>query len=233
VNGKKKLPYFLAWMLQADRDIRQLPVEVVNMCVPLTFSEREPEEGTVRFAVAGYLQQWSRLGAWVAGLERQLDRPGMTLDLLTPWHWGGNVEKVHESTGDLQRLAAHPSVRTHPTMTFSRFLEFLSGVDVTIDLFRHNLEREYAMVTRSVVSLASGVPVVHPPFTEVSAMISEFDAGWLVDPSDAAAVEGVIEDILDDPGMVKKKRRNARTLAAALLDPGVAVKPLMKILRSW
>ena len=234
VNGEKKLPYFLAWMLQADRDVRRLPVEVVNMGVPISFSGKDrPTDGTVRFAVAGYLQQWSRLGGWVQAVERQLDRPGMSLDLSLPWHWGGGFDRTHESTDDLVRLARHPSVTTHPAMTFSGFQKLLSEVDVSIDLFQHNLEREYAMVTRSVVSLACGVPVIHPPFTEVSPMISEYDAGWLVDPRDVAAVEGIIEEILEDPEMVRKKRRNARTLAASVLDLGLAVKPLMKILRSW
>ncbi|MHC0039885.1 hypothetical protein, partial [Pseudoneobacillus sp. C159] len=55
VNGAKKLPYFLAWMLQADRDVRRLPVEVVNMGVPLSFSDEAGTVGSgVRFAVAGY-----------------------------------------------------------------------------------------------------------------------------------------------------------------------------------
>ena len=40
VNGKKKVPYFLAWTLQADRDIRHLPLEVVNMGVPLSTPKR-------------------------------------------------------------------------------------------------------------------------------------------------------------------------------------------------
>lgn len=234
VNGEKKLPYFLGWMLQADRDVRRLPVEVVNMCVPLSFpAEERPYDGSVRFAVAGYLQQWSRLGGWIGELEGRLDRPGMSLDLLTPWHWGGNVERAHESTGDLARLAAHPSVTTHPTMIYTAFREFLRNIDVTIDLFQHNLEREYAMVTRSVVSLAGGVPVIHPPFTEVSRMISAYDAGWLVDPEDPAAVGKVLDSILDDPESLKRKRANARRLAGALLDPAVAVEPLVKVLRSW
>jgi hypothetical protein len=49
VNGAKKVPYFLGWMLQADRDIRGLPFEVVNMCVPLEFSgpaRTGPDSGT-------------------------------------------------------------------------------------------------------------------------------------------------------------------------------------------
>ncbi|HEU4847874.1 MAG TPA: hypothetical protein VFT03_06725 [Rubrobacteraceae bacterium] len=234
VNGKKKLPYFLAWMLQADRDIRSLPVEVVNMCAPVSFSgEAGPAGSGVRFAVAGYLQSWSTLGSWVKVVERQLERPGMRLDLLLPWHWGGAAERSHESRADLDRLERNGSVTTHGPMTFSEFQAFLSTIDVSIDLFQHNLEREYAMVTRSVISLACGVPVIHPPFTEVSPMIAEYDAGWLIDPPDTKALEDVIGGILDDPDLVRRKKENARALASEVLDPAVAVKPLLRIMEGW
>ena len=234
VNGKKKLPYFLAWMLQADRDVRTLPVEVVNMCAPVSFSgEAGPVGSGVRFAVAGYLQSWSTLGSWVKVVERQLERPGMRLDLLLPWHWGGAAERSHESRADLDRLERNGSVTTHGPMTFSEFQAFLSEIDVSIDLFQHNLEREYAMVTRSVISLACGVPVIHPPFTEVSPMIAEYDAGWLIDPPDTKALEDVISGILDDPDLVRRKKENARALASEVLDPAVAVKPLLRIMEGW
>jgi hypothetical protein len=234
VNGKKKLPYFLAWMLQADRDVRTLPVEVVNMCVPVSFSgEAVPVGRGVRFAVAGYLQSWSTLGSWVKVVERQLERPGMRLDLLLPWHWGGAAERSHESRADLDRLERNGSVTTHGPMTFSEFQAFLSKIDVSIDLFQHNLEREYAMVTRSVISLACGVPVIHPPFTEVSPMIAEYDAGWLIDPPDTKTLEDVISGIIDDPDLVRRKKENARVLASEVLDPAVAVKPLLRIMEGW
>jgi len=234
VNGAKKMPYFLAWLLQADRDVRRLPIEVVNMCAPLSWSGEPGTEGEIiRFAVAGYLQSWSTLGSWVGAVERQLERPGMSLDLLLPWHWGGGAERSHASRSDLDRLERHESVTTHGPMNFSEFLRFLSTVDVSIDLFQHNLEREYAMVTRSVISLACGVPVIHPPFTEVSPMIAEYDAGWLVDPSDTAALEKVISAALDNLEMVRRKQENARTLASEVLNPPVAVKPLMRIMESW
>lgn len=234
VNGKKKLPYFLAWMLQADRDIRSLPVEVVNMCAPVSFSgEAGPVGSGVRFAVAGYLQSWSTLGSWVKVVERQLERPGMRLDLLLPWHWGGAAERSHESRADLDRLERNGSVTTHGPMTYSEFQALLSKIDVSIDLFQHNLEREYAMVTRSVISLACGVPVIHPPFTEVSPMIAEYDAGWLIDPPDTKALEDVIGGILDDPDLVRRKKENARALASEVLDPAVAVKPLLRIMEGW
>ena len=233
VNGEKKIPYFLAWMLQGDRDVRHLPVEVVDMCLPLSWNEETTVGSPVRFAVAGYLQTWSTLGNWVEVVERSLDHPNMSLDLLVPWHWGGGREKVHVSEGDLDRLAKHDSVTVHGTMNFAGFQNFLSTVDVSLDLFQHNLEREYAMVTRSVNALACGVPVIHPPFTEISPWIQAYDAGWLIDPQDTGALEKIIGNILENSDVVWEKKQNARKLAADIIDPEVAVKPLARMIEGW
>ena len=237
VNGAKKIPYFLAWLLQADRDIRDLPFEVVNMCAPLAWSGAPrigPDSGgPVRFAVAGYLHSWSTLGNWVRVMERHLDGSNVSLDLMVPWHWSVSEHYEHTSRGDLERLGDYVSVTTHGPMTFSNFQGFLSGIDVTIDLFQHNLEREYAMVTRSIIALACGVPVLHPPFTEVSPMIAEYDAGWLVDPEDKGALEAVISGIIDNPDELRRKKENARRLASAVIEPEVAVKPLVRMMEGW
>ena len=64
-------------------------------------------------------------------------------------------------------------------------------------------------------------------------MISEYDAAWLVDPPDAAALEKIIGGILDDPEVVRRKKENARALASEVLDPAVAVKPLLRIMEGW
>jgi hypothetical protein len=237
VNGAKKIPYFLAWLLQADRDIRDLPFEVVNMCAPLAWSGAPrigPDSGgPVRFAVAGYLHSWSTLGNWVRVMERHLDGSNVSLDLMVPWHWSVSEHYEHTSRGDLERLGDYGSVTTHGPMTFSNFQGFLSGIDVAIDLFQHNLEREYAMVTRSIIALACGVPVLHPPFTEVSPMIAEYDAGWLVDPEDKGALEAVISGIIDNPDELRRKKENARRLASAVIEPEVAVKPLVRMMEAW
>src|SRR3712207_9146584 len=109
-------------MLQADRDVRHLPLEVVNMCVPTGYAgEPGPVGGGVRFAVAGYLQSWSTLGDWVGVVERQLERPGMSLDLLLPWHWGGGGERSHVSKADLDRLARDPKVKADGTLALLQF----------------------------------------------------------------------------------------------------------------
>lgn len=237
VNGAKKVAYFLGWLLQGERDIRHLPLEVVNMCVPLApdmdgvDDARHAERDGVRFAVAGYLQSWSKPGSWLRTLESHLERPGVTLDILLPEHWGRG-SRPKEENEHLGWLRDNPSVRSHTAMVFSKFQSFLSEADVSVDLFDHNLEREYAMITRSIVSLAVGVPVIHPPFTEVSAMISDYDAGWLVDPADTPGLDEILRRIVEEPEVVTEKGRNALRLSAELIDPEVATRPLAKIIEA-
>ena len=64
-------------------------------------------------------------------------------------------------------------------------------------------------------------------------MIEEYDAGWLVDPEDTAALEAVISGIIDDPEELRRKKENARRLASALIEPEVAVKPLVRMMEGW
>jgi hypothetical protein len=42
----------------------------------------------------------------------------------------------------------------------------------------------------------------------------------------------VLDEIIEDRGAVRRKTKNARTLATDILDPAEAVKPLVKILET-
>jgi glycosyltransferase involved in cell wall biosynthesis len=101
---------------------------------------------------------------------------------------------------------------------------------VVLDLFDRTRERELAMVTRTIVALCCGKPVVHPPFTEVSPLIEEFSAGWLVDPADEQAVARTLAEIIGDPELVTERARGARRLWAARLDPSEVVQGLERVI---
>lgn len=226
VNGHKKIPYFLAWILQVDRDVREADLAVVPMAVPGKFLDRAPGS-PIRLVNAGYLQGWSQHGAWLNIVRRMVDSEAFELHLLTPQHWG----RPEPQSAEVEKLAAHESVMSHAALRFNDFQEFLAQADVSIDLFDWSWEREYAMVTRTVVALACGVPVIHPPFTEVAAVIAQYDAGWLVDPHDGAALESTLEQIRDHPDEVARKTANARTAWANVFEPRVATVELARVLR--
>lgn len=227
VNGAKKLPYVMAWSLAAGRDVRDLPVRVVNMPVPPVTHEGS-RTGPVRAVVTGYLQAWSRPGAWVDAMRPLLDRGLIELDLLVAEHWGTGSSRALPAEYD--NLLVHDAVHAHGTMLFGDFQDFLSTRDLSIDVFARNRERELAMVTRTVVALASGLPVLHVPFTECGPIIAEHDAGWLVDPEDTAAIADVLDTVTTDRGRLHAAREGARKVAAQVFEPAAATAPLHDVL---
>jgi glycosyltransferase involved in cell wall biosynthesis len=150
--------------------------------------------------------------------------------VLTPQHWGGQSQALSPSQ---QRVAAHPQVRTHEALPYGEYRKFLSQLDVVVDLFDYTLERAYAMVTRTVIALSCGVPVVHPPFTEVAPLVERYDAGWLVDPAEPDAVGETLRTIKEDRAVVEEKARNAVRLATEVIDAGAATSPLAGIVAGW
>lgn len=227
VNGAKKVPYFLVWILQTDRDLREVELGVVPM--PMSQgAERDEPSHPLRLVNAGYLQGWSQHGAWIRVLRRVLDQGGMELRLLAPSHWG--QPNATRPSDTIEALASHPAVRISGALRFTESQEFIAQADVSIDLFDWSWEREYAMVTRSVVALASGVSVIHPPFTEVSPVIEEFDAGWLIDPKEEAALEGTLKSLRDNPEEVAKKAEHAKESWRNVFEPKVATTELARII---
>jgi hypothetical protein len=228
VNGRKKLPYFLAWLMQTDRDVRSVPLEEVGMCLPAAFGDHlATGPGPLRLAIAGYLQGWSVPGPWLRGLEPHLVAGECTLDAILPEHWGGASGFENP---ELEALLQSAGVHLHDAMTFPDYKRFLGNRDVVLDLFDRTRERELAMVTRTIVALCCGKPVVHPPFTEVSPLIEEFSAGWLVDPADEKAVARTLAEIIGDPELVTERARGARRLWAARLDPSEVVQGLERVI---
>ena len=231
VNGAKKLPYVLAWLLQTDRDVRTVPTAVVPMCVPLGRHRPARTDGPLHLGIAGYVQAWSTANEWVRQLDDVLSRPEVVLDVVRPRHWGG-VRAADRDSGDgLTKLATRANVRVREMlMTFSEYQDLLTRMDLVVDLFDYNLEREYAMVTRAVVALACGVPIIHPPFTEVAPLIDDYEAGWLVDPADPGALRRVLDEVLEDRQLLADRTANAQRLATDVFEPRRAVKPLVSLI---
>lgn len=225
VNGAKKLPYVQEWVARSGR--AGIPVEVVTMPLP-PVAPRPAEDGPIRAVVSGYLQPWSILGPWAAAIRPMLDAGRIELHILVGTHWGsGTPTQLPRSLMDLTR---HPGVRRHPPLRFHDFRELLASCHLSIDVFERNPERELAMVTRSVVALSCGLPVLHVPFTEVSEIIRAHHAGWLVEESDVAAMEAVFEEAVADPDALAARRAGAVEVSHEVLEPAVATAPLAALL---
>jgi glycosyltransferase involved in cell wall biosynthesis len=217
VNGAKKQDYVAEWLARAG--VPDMPRTVVNMALPTT-AQAAPKEGPLQVVASGYLQPWSKPGAWVSALRPMLDDGSAILHLMVAQHWG-SVDGV-DVPAAFRELTEHPSTVTHGLLDFREFRRLLSRCDLSVDVFERNPERELAMVTRSMVALSCGLPVMHVPFTEVGPIIDRYGAGWLVDEGDTAGMRSILEELAADRALLEPARAGAAALAREVIEPKAA-----------
>jgi len=228
VNGEKKVPYVDEWIARAGRT-GDLPTAQVPMALDISPGGVPADGEPLHAVVSGYLQPWSRPGAWTTAVRPFLDDGSLRLHLLVGTHWGSR------RTGDVfpaefTALAEHPNVIRHGLLEYADFRRMLAGCHLSIDVFEANPERELAMVTRSMVALAAGVPVLHVPFTETGALVQRYDAGWLVDDGDLDGITAALQEAVKDRQALGDRRAGAERMAAEVMDPVVATRPLHDLL---
>lgn len=234
INGPKKVPFYLAWLLQTDRKPHEVRMDVVPMPMAQNFDDtaeamiddaRDREGDPVRVVSAGYLQGWSRPGPWYQVVSDVVARHGAEFHVaVVPRTVDG--DGLNGSVEDLSYFD-HPAVVAHGGMLYDHYRRFMRSKDVAVDLFAYTIERPYAMVTRTVGAIASGLPVIHVPWTETAAYIQDYDAGWLVDPDDSGQLADVLAEALGDHDLRRRKANNARRLWREVFDPVVATGPLV------
>ena len=192
VNGARKLDYARSWLDRPDvvklrttfgrgsRGDQQLTL--VAMPVPLPEGiapEDAPSPESIRLGIAGYAQGWSSLDTVHPGHQLLIDR-GFELHVLLPSHWGSQ-------TAPPPNALPAGIVEHHGPLEFGDFARWVQSMSAMVDVFRPSPERHYAMITRSAVALRLGVPLIHAVDSEISDIVREFGAGWVLDPDDIDA----------------------------------------------
>jgi hypothetical protein len=227
LNGAKKGPYARDWLGRSGRSGAEPPLMVVNMCYPWPPARERGGGRGLSVLVAGYYQRWLRYGDMFSQLARLLGEvPDLHLTLLVP-----RLEQATiDGTPGLGACLGHGRTRVGAPMIFEDYAETVRRHDVFVDLFSRTEERELAMVTRSVVSLGLGVPVVHPDFTEVSGLISEWNAGWIVSGEAGDGLHALLGRLAREPELIEERAAGARALGRGALHPETAVEPLAAFL---
>lgn len=231
VNGTRKLPYYLGWILAAGRDPRDLPV--VSTWTPIDpIAPPDEDSGKVRALIAGFRQKWSRPGSLLDGVDELIGSGAIDGTVIVPSHWvAGDGLEDDRLGSSFARITAAPNTEILDAMPLEQFREVIGKCDINIDAFEWNLERQYATVTRTVVALATGLAAIHPDFTEISPLIRRYDAGWLYSEGDERPIAGILDELVSDPDIVDEKRQNAHQLAQDVFAPAVATSDLAAALR--
>ncbi|MDQ2808377.1 MAG: glycosyltransferase, partial [Chloroflexota bacterium] len=218
--GERQRYYFLPWLAQAG--IRAHEMDAALAVIPYSLSPDLPDHvwpapadwatTPVTFVYGGVFLPWQDPSAGLDTLATTLaESGGGRLRVFGGKHV---FHAVHTGGFDalIARLQANPQVEVAGLMPVAELEAIYTHAHVAMDLMRRNPERELAFASRTVHYLWCGLPVIHSHFSELAALIAEYEAGWIVDPADHAAIRAVVASILADPAEAARRGANAQRL---------------------
>jgi GT2 family glycosyltransferase len=230
--GKRQLAYFQAWLERAGWTEQERRERA--SVIPVSLSPDMPAHlarGELTFVYGGVFLPWQDPSAALSGLVEALDqRQTGVLHI-----FGGHHPFISIDSGVfdtlVEQLSKSPRVVRHAMTPHAELISHYTGAHVAIDVMQRNPERELAFTTRTVEYLWCGLPVIYNDYSELSEHIREYDAGWLVDPTDRHALAGVLNEIFEHPEQAAQRSRNAQCLVRDRFTWDRTIAPLDAFVR--
>ncbi len=229
--GERQRQYFLPWLMMAGIE----EVERVLATIPVSLSPHLPTRrpsDELTFVYGGVFLPWQDPSVGLSILVEKLEN----LERGVLKVFGGAHPTYQIKTGvfeDLRRkLKASPRVSFPGMVPREQLLKEYGKAHVAIDLMARNAERELAFTTRTVEYLWCGLPVIYNDYSELSRYISEYKAGWIVDPESEEEIAKVIDEILSSPEVVSEYSQNAQRLVRERLTWDKTIEPLDRFCRN-
>lgn len=231
--GEYQRQYFLTWFLMAGASPHDAPIALVPVALGKDLPERRPSSG-LKFVFGGVTWPWIDPFPGLETLAKRVAaEPTAMLDLYVGAPIVDYRHPLYAINKDIyrdygERLRGLERVNIHPFVPRDELLNIYTESSVAFDLYQRNVERQLAFTTRTVEYLWCGLPVIYGDYGELAAPIREYDAGWVLDPTDKKALSRALDEIFTDPSLVANKSDNARKLAAERFTWEKATAPLAK-----
>lgn len=230
--GHRQLKYFQTWLEQAKWSERERQER--SCAIPLSLSPELPERQPrteLTFVYGGVFLPWQDPSVALSVLVEEMERREQGQLRF----FGGRHLVYPMNTGVFEPLATRlrqsHRVIVSELVSHAELIEEYRQAHVAIDLMKRNPERELAFTTRTVEYLWCGLPVIYNDYSELSAYIQEYQAGWTINPDDRDAIRRVLAEIFDRPDLVAERSLNARRLVTERLTWDRTIKPLDTIVR--
>jgi len=232
VSGRKQFNYFSAFFARAGvKD-----AEAKSFFIPMALSPELPQRPVravkdPRFLFAGIFLPWQDPSLPLRTLVRELERRNAGELRLV----GGMHPTYSVGTGIYDALFREIEASKHVSRSGLLPLEALNqemlDADVALDLMRWNLERELAVTIRTTTYLWSGLPVIYNDYADLGALITQYRAGWTVNPEDPEALLNVVHEIFQNPSDLFERSRAAQELARNEFSWNRVTEPIVRRLR--
>lgn len=226
--GERQRPYFQPWLLlggfSPDDCLARLGVVPIS-CAPETIPH-PPPNAEPTFLYAGMVYAWQDPSRAIAATVAAIDRRARGHLVVH-----ARPHPVH-SQGATWFTRLEGQLRDHPRVTFGDLLPYdqlgaaYRAADLALDLFARTVERELAFNTRTVDFLHAGLPPLYADYAELSPLLRDYAAGFVVDPDDDAAIATALNSAFDQPERLAEYGRAAQRLARERLARDRTIGPL-------
>jgi glycosyltransferase involved in cell wall biosynthesis len=227
--GEKQRLYFLSWLIAAGISVSEQSIASIPISLSPDLPVHAPSNGQPVFVYGGVFLPWQNPAAGLRTLVRSMEaREYGQLKF-----FGGRHPVYAEQIGNLelfealeQELMRSPRVQCMGFVPHDELVGEYLRAHVALDVMARNPERELAFTTRTVEYLWCGLPVIYHDYAELSDLIREYQAGWVVDPADVAQIQAAIDQALTCPDEVHRRSENAQRLVRERLTWDKAIAPL-------
>ncbi len=241
--GTRQQNYFYGWLLQAGRVpgdkhlIHYIPVSLSPDCPEHPGLDSQDDEFPMFVSGGGWFPWQNQSTAIYTVCDEIAKRDAGKVQIF------GTPHAQNASSADEQRIMDVYKRVSALSQNSSRIdvcgyvgreelLGIYSRATLAMEVMEYNLERELAFTTRTVEYLWCGLPVMYNNFGEIAVHISEYDAGWCLDPRDEKAISETIDEIFNDAETVKLKSKNAQRLVKERFSWDKTIQPLVDFLKA-
>ncbi len=206
--------YLTSWCLMSGKN----PDSLTICTVPFSLSAQMPDSqdnNEIQFILAGYDWPWLKGTQQIRAVCEELAHSqNSSLHLFTstaPYSDSINEDSSSDTSGNLYSLN-FPALVKHEPVDFYELTKNLSRSSVALDLWQKNPERDLAFPSRTVTYLWSGLPVITNSNGELSKLISDYNAGWIIDSEDISQLRVLTREIINGSIDIAQYRQNAQKL---------------------
>jgi len=226
--GQRQRYYFMAFLMMAGVDTTDLEIHYMPVAMSPHLPERQTDLGRRSLIFAGGFYPWLNPMPGLVSLSKALQEVNSGhLDIYGGSHETNSQEK--KAFDDFQtELTRNSRVTFHGYVSREDLVRSYACAYAAFELMPRNPERELAFTTRTVEFLWAGLPVIYNDYAELSELIAEYDAGWLLPSGDYEALLDAVREIMADPGQVEARSRNAQRLVRERLVYDTVIEPLAR-----
>ena len=218
----------LLWfsLLQAGFDLRGCdPVQVVPLAAdPAGRPASDPAVDGWTLVSGGVSWPWRNSEDYwqaIQAMKNDLDSAAPRLVLFGGQYRWHEDKPLHSGAG--HAVPQHQIQGLAPYSHFSRFL--LASAHIGLEVACKNIERRYSQSFRSLEFLRHGLPLICNDYLPMAKLISNYKAGWTINRPEQIA--GLLREIMAQPEEWKTRSENALRLVEEVLNPDVAIEPLL------